>query len=34
MSREQFIESITRMLNRAGDRELSIIYHFVLHLVR
>ena len=34
MSREQLIESITRMLKRAGVRELQMIYHFVLHLVR
>lgn len=34
MSREQFLEYIVRMLNRAGVRELQIIYHFVLHLVK
>lgn len=33
MNREELIEYITRMLNRAGDRELGLIYHFVLHLV-
>lgn len=34
MSREQFLDCIARMLERAGEQELRLIYHFVLHLVK
>ncbi len=34
MSREQLIECIVRILSRAGVRELQMIYHFVLHIVK
>ena len=34
MNREQLLECIVRILNRAGELEIRLIYHFVLHLVR
>lgn len=34
MKKEQFLEYILRLLERAGEQELRLIYHFVLHLVK